>query len=225
MAALILPVAQACFQLPLLEVPGTPGKDNSRCDAAGDRQREKMESAPDHLACVPRYMLTVRSAGATPTDQVDQDGNHGDHQEDVDEAAHGIGGNEAQEPHDDEYDGDGVEHGEYPFQVELDFPRSRKRANPALIGFLATDRGFTPRRVLPNSIPILRYRFRKFRALAYTLRNFLPWCRPFRTPTGGPPLEPSPPASAHRKSSSCSGLSQNCRHLRWRSAPLVIQIA
>ncbi|MBK8116261.1 MAG: hypothetical protein IPK44_18105 [Candidatus Accumulibacter sp.] len=46
-------------------------------------------------------------------------------------------------------------------------------ANPALIGFLATGRGFTPPPVLPNSIHILGFGFHKFGVLAYTLRNFL----------------------------------------------------
>jgi hypothetical protein len=40
----------------------------------------------------------------------------------MDEAAHGGGGDQAQKPQDEQYDGDGIEHVDYPFVVECEFP-------------------------------------------------------------------------------------------------------
>jgi hypothetical protein len=45
----------------------------------------------------------------------------------MDEAAHGDGGNHPQQPQDDQDDSYRIEHINYPFVVEIEFPRSGKR--------------------------------------------------------------------------------------------------
>src|SRR5689334_13416248 len=51
-----------------------------------------------------------RSHGTTPADHSEQDHDDGDHQQHMDEPAHGEGGDEPQGPEDEEDDSDGVEH-------------------------------------------------------------------------------------------------------------------
>jgi hypothetical protein len=51
-----------------------------------------------------------RTLYAASTDQANQDHDDGDDQQDVDEAAHGIGGDQTKQPQKDEYDSDCVEH-------------------------------------------------------------------------------------------------------------------
>jgi len=53
----------------------------------------------------------VGAGGASALDDAHQDHDHGHDQEEVDEATHGVGGDEAERPQDDEDDGDGPEHG------------------------------------------------------------------------------------------------------------------
>ena len=53
---------------------------------------------------------TPRSDGTAPADYPEQDHHDGDNQENMDEAAHGIGSHHSHEPQDDQYDGDGKKH-------------------------------------------------------------------------------------------------------------------
>lgn len=48
---------------------------------------------------------------ATSVDDLEQDDDDRDHQQDVDEAADGGRGRSPEQPQDEQYDGDGVEHG------------------------------------------------------------------------------------------------------------------
>src|SRR5512133_1006195 len=46
----------------------------------------------------------------SPLNELDDDGNDGEHQQNVNEPAHGVGAHEPQHPEDDENDGDGPQH-------------------------------------------------------------------------------------------------------------------
>ena len=65
-------------------------------------------------ASSPRACQTGRSDRTSPADHPEQDDHDRDHQQDVDEAAHGEGRNEAQRPQDEKHDSNGVEHGGSP---------------------------------------------------------------------------------------------------------------
>jgi hypothetical protein len=54
--------------------------------------------------------VLLRALYAATTDQANQDHDDGDDQQDVDEAADGVGSHQAQQPKNDEYDSDSVEH-------------------------------------------------------------------------------------------------------------------
>jgi hypothetical protein len=47
---------------------------------------------------------------ASATDQADQDHDHGDDEQDMDEPADGVGGYQTEQPQNDEYDSNCVEH-------------------------------------------------------------------------------------------------------------------
>jgi hypothetical protein len=53
--------------------------------------------------------------GFATADHPEQDDHDGNNQENVDESAHGRGSNESQQPENDKNDGNGIEHGLYPF--------------------------------------------------------------------------------------------------------------
>ena len=63
-----------------------------------------------------------RSKGTASANDPEQDYHDRDNQENVDEAAHGDGRDQSQKPQDDQDDGDGIKHVDYPFVVEFEFP-------------------------------------------------------------------------------------------------------
>ncbi len=48
---------------------------------------------------------------STALDQADGDDDDGEHEKDVDEPSHGVAADEAEQPKDDQDNGDGVDHG------------------------------------------------------------------------------------------------------------------
>jgi predicted signal transduction protein with EAL and GGDEF domain len=67
----------------------------------------------------------VVSKGVASADHSEQDDHEGDHQKNVDETAHGGGGDKPQEPEDQENNSNGIEHGNRPFVPAFQCKQSR----------------------------------------------------------------------------------------------------
>src|SRR3990172_427550 len=80
-------------------------------------------------------LLGSRSEGLAPADDPEQHDYDRDHEENMDESAHGGGGDQSQEPQDDQDDGDGIKHIRYPFMIEFGFPTSGMRPDRSSLRF------------------------------------------------------------------------------------------
>src|ERR1035437_283477 len=83
------------------------------------------------------------SERTAPADDSEQDYHDGDNQENMDEAAHGVGSHQAQEPQDDQNDGDGIKHVDILSWLNSNSPdQESARTDPWTV--LAQRLGFTP---------------------------------------------------------------------------------
>src|SRR5450759_2374974 len=121
----------------------------------------------------PRSIQIARSEGAAPADDPEQDHHDGDNQEDMDEAAHGVGSDQPQKPQDDQNYGDGIKHVDYPFVVEFEFPLIWKAPKPIFSRSWASDWDAPLFGGLPFIGAILRFDFHRLCAPPYIRRKFL----------------------------------------------------
>src|SRR5450759_3679949 len=113
----------------------------------------------------------LRSEGTAPADDPEQDYHDGDNQENMDEAAHGVGSHQPQEPQDDQNDGNGIKHVDILSWLSSNFPdQEGARTDPWTVW--GQRLGHHPFSGVPCIKAIFPFEFHRLCAPAYIRRKF-----------------------------------------------------